>query len=62
MVHIPAKFRENSYMHFLITVRQLNVTDGRGHLNISRPRPLAQREVKSYFSPTINSGGFGKNN
>ena len=29
MVHIPAKFRENTSMRFWVTVRKLNVTDGR---------------------------------
>ena len=44
MVHIPAKFRENTSMRFRVTVRKLNVTDGQtdgltgGHCNISRPR------------------------
>ena len=28
MVHIPEKFRENTAMRFLVTVRKLNVTDG----------------------------------
>ena len=28
MVHIPAKFRENTSMHFRVTVRKPNVTDG----------------------------------
>ena len=36
MVHIPAKFRENTSMRFLVTVRKLNMTDkqtdGRGAL------------------------------
>ena len=27
MVHVPAKFRENTSMRFLVTVRKLNVTD-----------------------------------
>ena len=27
MVHVPAKFRENTSMRFRITVRKLNVTD-----------------------------------
>ena len=34
MVHIPAKFRENTAMHFQVTLRKLNMTDrqtdGRG--------------------------------
>ena len=49
MVHIAAKFRENTSMRFRVTVRKLNVTDGwtdrqtdgrtdGGHCNISRPR------------------------
>ena len=49
MVHIPAKFRENTAMRFRVTVRKLNMTDrqsdgradrqmeGRGRCNISRP-------------------------
>ena len=28
MVHVPAKFRENTSMRFWVTVRKLNVTDG----------------------------------
>ena len=28
MVHVPAKFRENTAMRFLVTVRKLNVTEG----------------------------------
>ena len=27
MVHVPAKFRENTSMRFWVTVRKLNVTD-----------------------------------
>ena len=27
LVHVPAKFRENTSMRFLVTVRKLNVTD-----------------------------------
>ena len=44
MVHVPAKFRENTSMRLWVTVRKLNVTDGRtdgrtdgGRCNISRP-------------------------
>ena len=33
MVHIPAKFRENTSMRFRVTVRKLNVTDGRTHIS-----------------------------
>ena len=29
MVHVPAKFRENTAMRFRVTVRKLNVMDGR---------------------------------
>ena len=28
LVHVPAKFRENTAMRFWVTVRKLNVTDG----------------------------------
>ena len=28
-MHVPAKFRENTAMHFLVTLRKLNVMDGR---------------------------------
>ena len=56
MVHVPAKFRENTAMRFWVTVRKLNVTDGRtdrwtdrqtdgGRCNISRPGPPAPREI-----------------
>ena len=60
MVHVPAKFRENTSMRFLVTVRKLNVTDrqtdgrtdgqtdGRtdgGRCNISRPGPSEPREI-----------------
>ena len=49
LVHVPAKFRENTSMRFRVTVRKLNVTDrrtdGRGHCYISRPRPPAPREI-----------------
>ena len=46
MVHVPAKFRENTLMRFWVTVRKLNVTDG-GRCNISRPGPSAPREIKN---------------
>ena len=57
MVHVPAKFRENTSMRFWVTVRKLNVTDRRtdgqtdgqtdgGRCNISRPGPSAPREIK----------------
>ena len=47
-MYVPAKFRENTSMCFRVPVRKLNVTDGqtdRGHCNISRPGPLAHREI-----------------
>ena len=58
MVHVPAKFRENTAMRFWVTVRKLNVTDRRtdrrtdrqtdgGRCNISRPGPSAPREITS---------------
>ena len=55
LVHIPGKFRVDTSMHFWVTVRKLNVTDGqtdrwtdrrmRGCCNISRPGPLARQEI-----------------
>ena len=54
MVHVPAKFRENTSMGFQVTVQKLNVTDGRmdgwtdgrmGGIAIS-PVPSARREIK----------------
>ena len=52
MVHVPAKFRENTSMRFWVTVQKLNVTDRRtdrqtdgGRCNISRPGPSAPREI-----------------
>ena len=58
MVHVPAKFRENTSMHFRVTVRKLNVTDGQtdgqtdgrtdwGRCNISRPGPSARWEINN---------------
>ena len=61
MVHIPAKFRQNTSMRFRVTVRKLNMTDGQtdrqrdvGPCNISRPRPSARREIttRATFSPS----------
>ena len=59
MVHVPAKFRENTLMSFWVTVRKLNVTDRRmdgrtdrqtdgGRCNISRPGPSAPWEIKTW--------------
>ena len=47
MVHVPAKFRENTTIRFRVTVRKLNVTDGwTGSVAIiSRPRAYARREI-----------------
>ena len=68
MVHIPAKFRENTSMRFWVTVRKLNVTDGQtdrrtdrrtdrqtdgGHCNISRPGPSVPREIKTLKSTDL---------
>ena len=48
LVHVPAKFRENTAMRFWVTVRKLNVTDGQtdgGRCNISRPRDDIWRKL-----------------
>ena len=48
-VLLPAKFQENTAMHFRVTVQKLNVTDGqtdgRVCFNISCPGPSARREI-----------------
>ena len=56
MVHVPAKFREDTLMRFQVTVRKLNVTDGQtdrqtdGGVAISPvPGPMARREIKSHL-------------
>ena len=61
MVHIPAKFRENTSMLFWVTVRKLNVTDrqtdrqtdGRGPLQYLPSRSFGSargKKKKSYWS------------
>ena len=48
MVHVPAKIRENTAMHFRVTVRKLNVTDRQtdgGRFNSS----LGQIMTRYYF-------------
>ena len=51
MVHVPAKFQENTSMRFWVTVWKLNVTDGQtdgrtGDIAISPvPGPTARRET-----------------
>ena len=51
MVHVPAKFQENTSMRFWVTVRKLNVTDGQTDGGrylpgvISRPGPSAPLEI-----------------
>ena len=64
LVHVPAKFRENTSMYFWVTVRKLNMTDGRtdrrtdgrGALQYlpsrasgAAPGPPAPREITSSF-------------
>ena len=54
MVHVPAKFPENTAMPFWVTVRKLNVTDrqtergGEGGFNISCLGPSARWEIKNF--------------
>ena len=61
MVHVPAKFWENKWMHFQVTVRKLNVTDGQmdgridrwmdgGRCNISRPRAYGAAGDKTHIT------------
>ena len=60
MMHVPAKFGENTSMLFRVTVRKLNVTEkqtdrrrdgrtvGRGCCNISRPRAYGAAGDKNW--------------
>ena len=54
MVHVPAKFRENTSMRFRVTVRKLNATDRQKDRQTDRwtdggvaisPGPTARREI-----------------
>ena len=56
MVHVPAKFRENTSMRFRVTVRKLNMTDRRtdgrtdgGRCNIFRPRAYGTAGDKNTY-------------
>ena len=64
MVHVPAKFPENTSMRFRVTVPKLNVTDGwtdrRGHCNISRPRAYGAAGDKN-TKKTLNEKKIYKN-
>ena len=58
MVHVLAKFWENTAMRFRVTVRKLNVTDGQtygGHFNISRAFGTAwdNKQTRSYHNKSI---------
>ena len=72
LVHVPAKFRENTGMRFWVTVWKLNVTDRQtdrwmdrrmdrrmdgGRCNISRPGPSAPREIKMRILGYSGGGG-----
>ena len=70
MVHVPAKFRENTSMRFRVTVRKLNVTDkqtdgqtdgqmnggggGRGVAISPVPGPTALREIKMHWAKNVS--------
>ena len=55
MVHVPAKFRENTSMRFRVTVRKLNVTDGQ------TDRQTDGRGALQYL-PSRAFGAAGDNN
>ena len=44
MLHVPAKFQENTSMRFRVTVRKLNVTDGQGALQYLPSRAFSAAE------------------
>ena len=51
MVHVPAKFRENTSMRFRVTVRKLNVTD----------RQTERRTGALQYFPSRAFGAVGDN-
>ena len=55
MMHVPAKFRENTAMHFRVTVRKLNVTETDG---IVQP----DRRGAFQYLPSHAFGAAGDNN
>ena len=63
MVHVPAKFRENTSMRFSVTVRKLNVTDrrtdGRGALQYLPSRAFGAAGDKTIFNQTDKIVGRG---
>ena len=63
MVHIPAKFREKygnaSSKHDRQTHRRTNKTRQTGHFNISHPRPLTWREIKTRSTRWMFKRGRG---
>ena len=61
MVHVPAKFWENTSMRFRVIVRKLNVTDGQtdgGLCNISRPRAYSMYTACAFFAKMATSSNF----
>ena len=59
MVHVPAKFRENTSMRFWVTVRKLNVTDrqtdGRGTLQYLPSRAFGAAGDKKVNTRKLNN-------
>ena len=63
-MYVPEKFRENSAMRFWVTVRKLNVTDGRtdgrGALQyLPSPGLRRRREIKMCIFGYSGGGGGG---
>ena len=59
MVHISAKFQENTSVRFRVTVRKLNVTDRQtdgGRCNMSCPGPLVRQEIRQTDGRTDGRG------
>ena len=61
LVHVPAKFRENTAMRFWVTVRKLNVTDGQTDGQTDRQTDRRRRGALQYL-PGQGAGGEIINN
>ena len=59
MVHVPAKFWENTSMRFWVTVRKLNVTDGRTDGQTDRQRQTDRQIDRHGALQYLLSRAFG---
>ena len=57
MMHVPAKFRENTEMRFRVTVQKLNVMDGQSHKRTDGGRFNMSRPGRGRFNISRPGGG-----